>query len=558
MKARFLILMLLAAGAAQGGDKKNRQSADGGYSSSMATNSYNRSEREREERQPRYNPSVTPDSIQPRQQRTYEKPRQEAPPKQPAPRIIEVEPKKDKAVRPSVDPNPVKERPPTASAAETRATKKGYETRTPTGVVRERMEREKDGERTQRFNATGRKEQEQIAKADGSLQKKFYTPTGKVAREEIQRADGSREVTSHQLGRDGKVRAKETVQYNSQQKAVSKTVEKTVTINKTINKTVVVHHYDSCRYGYVYRPVCRPAIYVSWYDPYWWGPTGVWIYRPYRYTWGWSSFGWYHCYHGHYWSTYEVYPAPSYWATDWVMASYLADRYDAQITADQARIEARRARDEAEEARRLAQEAKDQAEAAEARTAQLEAELRAKNAEAKAARLEKDETQRKSGQVNPNATPIDSSTKEALKDQIEKTVADKKAYADAVAKGDNPPLPDLAKALANPKHIFPVSKTISVVSAKDSNPAGTLTEGDLLKVEPGQDDAIKNATENTLLTARVMTSKGEDGEVRAGTLVLVSVRDLQDFENEFRAKLDQALEEADKNKDAFKEGAVKK
>ena len=56
---------------------------------------------------------------------------------------------------------------------------------------------------------------------------------------------------------------------------------------------------------------------------------------------------------------------------------------------------------------------------------------------------------------------------------------------------------------------------------------------------------------------RVMTSKGEEGEVTAGTLVLVSVRDLQDFENEFRAKLDQALEQADKNKDAFKEGAVK-
>ena len=54
---------------------------------------------------------------------------------------------------------------------------------------------------------------------------------------------------------------------------------------------------------------------------------------------------------------------------------------------------------------------------------------------------------------------------------------------------------------------------------------------------------------------RVMTSKGEEGEVTAGTLVSVPVRDLQEFENEFRAKLDQGLQEADKNKDQFKQSA---
>jgi len=35
--------------------------------------------------------------------------------------------------------------------------------------------------------------------------------------------------------------------------------------------------------------------------------------------------------------------------------------------------------------------------------------------------------------------------------------------------------------------------------------------------EPGQEDTLKDATENTLVTMRVMTSKGEEGEVAAGT-----------------------------------------
>ena len=226
------------------------------------------------------------------------------------------------------------------------------------------------------------------------------------------------------------------------------------------------------------------------------------------------------------------------------------------MSADQAREDARQARAEAEQARHLAEEAKDQAEIAEAKTAQLEAELRAKNAEDKSARLEREAAN--AGKPNPNATPIDKDTKEALKNQIEKTIAEKKQFADETQKGGNPPLPDVSKALADPEHIYPVSKVVSVTAAKDLTPAGNLSEGDLLKLEPGQDDAIKDATGTTLLKMRVMTSKGEDGEVPAGTVINVAVKDLQDFDNEFRAKLDVALTEADKNKDAFKKGAVEK
>ena len=104
-----------------------------------------------------------------------------------------------------------------------------------------------------------------------------------------------------------------------------------------------------------------------------------------------------------------------------------------------------------------------------------------------------------------------------------------------------------------------MSKTISVTRAEDSKPAGTLTAGDLLKLQPGQDTLTDTtANENTFVTMRVMTSKGEDDSVPAGTLISVPLGDLQEFDNEFRAKVDLGLAEADKNKDSFKRYAVAK
>jgi len=40
-----------------------------------------------------------------------------------------------------------------------------------------------------------------------------------------------------------------------------------------------------------------------------------------------------------------------------------------------------------------------------------------------------------------------------------------------------------------------------------------------------------------------MTSKGEEGEAKAGTVVSISLKSLQDFDSEFRAKLDLGLAE---------------
>ncbi len=443
---------------------------------------------------------------------------------------------------------------------ETRQIPNGEEKRTASGQVRERLEKKSDGEHTQYIAPTGRVQKEVLQKPDGTQQTKQYAPDGKVQREVIASKDGTKQNIQMRYDRNGKERATETIKVDARGREVSKTVvvkETTVIVKNTtiVHNTTIVRNYDRARFGFAYHPVyvVRSPVFVSWYDPYWYAPSGVLIVHPFRYSWGWEDYGWYRCHH-HYWATYDVYPAPCYWVTDWLIAGYVADRYAASVSAEQAREEARLAREDADRARLTAEKAREDAELAEARAAQGEAEARAAKAEARIAKAEAEEARAKNlaGQPSPNATPIDPQTKEVLRNQIEQAIAEKKQFAEESANGKSPVVPDLSKALADPKHIYPVSNPINVISATDQSPAGTLTEGDLLRLEPGQENILKNADENTFVAMRVMTSKGEEGEAKAGTVVSISLKSLQDFDSEFRAKLDLGLAEADKNKDQFK------
>ncbi len=434
-----------------------------------------------------------------------------------------------------------------------------------TGAKQKEVVKAKDGtQHTTQFSPSGRPERETVEKPDGSKHTTDFGSNGKPKREEVVKRDGTKEVTTHQMGRDGEARAHETIRVDARGVEVSRTVtirSTTIIRNTAIVKDAVVRdvvrNYDRGRFGFVYRPelvVLRPAL-VSWYDPYWYRPDGVLVVHPFHFSWGWEGFDWYHRYHGPYFAAYEVYPAPSYWVTDWLVAGYVADHYAATVTVAQAREEARIAHEEAVKAAEAAEAAKleaTEAELAAARQAQALAEIKAADAEKRAAVAERMEAN--ADKPNPNATPIDKDTKEALKNQVEQAVAEKKQLADQAAQGQAPAAPDISKTLADPSHIYPVSKTVVVLNAADEKPAGAVSEGDLLKLEPGQDDALKDATETTLVAMRVMTSKGEEGEVVAGTVVKLSLKDLQEFDSEFRAKLDTGLAEAEKNKDQFKQG----
>src|SRR5205085_6261199 len=159
--------------------------------------------------------------------------------------------------------------------------------------------------------------------------------------------DGRREATAVQYGRNGKERATETVKFDARGREISKTVvvkQTTVIVKNTtiVNNTTIVRNYDRARYGFVYRPVyvVHSPVFVAWYDPFWYSPAGYWVPHPFHYAWGWDHYGWYH-WHRHYWSVYDVYPTPAYWMTDWLIGDYVAERYAAEASVEQAREEAR-------------------------------------------------------------------------------------------------------------------------------------------------------------------------------------------------------------------------
>jgi hypothetical protein len=397
--------------------------------------------------------------------------------------------------------------------------------------------------------------------SEGSRQTTHYAPNGKIQKTVEVKPDGTKMTTRVQYGRNGNERATETIKVNARGREIGKTVvvkQTTIIARRTVLKDLVlVKNYDRSPFGFAYHPFYGASLPVlaSWYDPYWYTPSGAFVAHPFHYSWGWQASDWYQ-YQPHYFAAYDVYPTPSYWLTDWMIAGYVADRFAASASVAHSREEARLAREDAARARALAAQATEEAEIAEARGAQRDAEARAALAEARAAKAESQELAGGSLAPNPNATPIDNATKEALRTQIEQTVAENKRIADETAKGQTPVIPDLSQALADPKHIYPVSQSINVIAAADQNPAGTLTEGDLLKLEPGQGSLLSHAGENTFVTMRVMTSKGEDGEVKAGSLISISLKELQDFDSEFRAKLDVGLAEADKNQEQFRSAAL--
>src|SRR5262249_1747621 len=268
---------------------------------------------------------------------------------------------------------------------------------TPSGQVREKSEKKSDGEHTQQFSATGRVQREVVQRNDGTQQTVHYAANGHVQKTVVVSRDGGRETTQIQYDRNGRERTSETIKVDARGREVSKTVvvkQTTVIVKNTtiVNNTTIVRNYDRARYGFVYHPiyVVHSPVFVSWYDPYWYTPAGVLIVHPFHFAWGWGDCGWYR-YHHHYWATYEVYPAPSYWMTDWLIAGYVAEQYAAAASAERAREEARLAREDAENARAAAERARQEAEIAEARAAQREAEARAEKAEARLAKLEAEE-----------------------------------------------------------------------------------------------------------------------------------------------------------------------
>ena len=373
-----------------------------------------------------------------------------------------------------------------------------------TGKLSEKVTTQKNGgQQIKRFHSNGTLSAQIDANQYGTRHLTQFNSMGKVTREEVANKDGSNVITSHKFDRGGLTRSTETIKHNSQGGAMSKTVHvnrPVVLARKTsFNEIPLVKKYDHGRFGFVYHPdhAQRAPFLAFHHDPYWHNPAGTMHHHPFHYAWNWNQCAWYRS-RAFYFPVYEIYPTPVYWVTDWMVGSYLAEGYEADSPGP-------------------------------------------------------DEPYAEMAVIGRYATPISSDLKEELRVQVETTIAEEELLAD---NGSGTPVTtDLAHALADPKHIYPVSGTLGVTLAADESQSVTVTDGDLLKLEPGQGDLLADATENTLVTMRVMTSKGEEGEARAGSLISVPLKALQDFDSEFRARIGLGLAEAAANQALFKSGA---
>ncbi|MEI7775680.1 MAG: hypothetical protein WCK17_13000 [Verrucomicrobiota bacterium] len=324
----------------------------------------------------------------------------------------------------------------------------------------------------------------------------LLNPKGKPIRSEEISKDGSKKVVQNQITRKGEIRSTETIKYNSNGQQASKTVTVKRPLDLAKNSAYkgnssIENHYDRGKYGFVYRHGSQTNIYVKVFH------SSTVVVNDFHYGWHWNP-AWY-APEVFYFPVYPVYPTPTYWVTDWMVAGYLSDAYWTGPVPE-------------------------------------------------------------AGRPQPAMT-VDNETKEQLRAQVESTInenkaAEKQQIAQKPEQADSDKEPKavddrLLKALSDPKHIYPVSNSLSVTIADDTAKGVTLTCGDLLKLEPGQGD-FSGASENDFVKMRVLAAKTAPGEAKAGDVISVPLTSIQDFDNEFRSRLDQGLAEAVANKELFR------
>ncbi|MCK9463321.1 MAG: hypothetical protein M0R80_27185 [Proteobacteria bacterium] len=230
------------------------------------------------------------------------------------------------------------------------------------------------------------------------------------------------------------------------------------------------HHYWGGGYYFCY-------VHYWFYEPWFWGFYFAPFLTPWTYTWVWFGAPWYVSWRWYY-SPYAYYEGPSYWVTDYVIASMLEDEY---------------------------------------------------------ARGYSDGYAAGQQQAATAGTPISEPVKEQLRQQVDAT-----AQSFQVERSIR-----LEDALADPEHLFIVDTPISAASVGGGT--CSLNGGDIIKAAGPADPDVPVAS------MTVVTSKSES--CAAGTVVSVSFTDLQEMLNTFGERVDDGLNELQKQGQKQREGA---
>lgn len=265
-------------------------------------------------------------------------------------------------------------------------------------------------------------------------------------------------------------------------------VERTVVRNgrTLIQRSYVVGgvRYTRVYTTYTYHGLLLPHYMpASHYAPAFYG----WAYYPWAapapYAWAWIGAPWYA--YGTYFSVWPTYPSGAFWLTDYVLGQTLADGYQMSAQGD-------------------TQGSDDPGDGMAAEGGSPDEEY----AEA--------------------STPITPALKQAIASEVEQQLA----YENAAAANPNqsPALDGLPQVLV-PNHLFVTDAPLNVTTA--DNQSCSLSIGNVLRLlaTPSDDSAA----------ADLAVTASRKGDCPAGARVSVSLADLQEMQNSFRARLDAGL-----------------
>jgi hypothetical protein len=222
-----------------------------------------------------------------------------------------------------------------------------------------------------------------------------------------------------------------------------------------------------------------PAFY---YDPAFYG----WAYYPWAapigYDWGWAGSPWYG-YYNSYFSPWQTYPSPAYWLTDYFLGQTLSDAYQASLQNGQT-IDADQGGGD--------QDSSD-------------------------------------GTYAQDTTAITPDLKQAIAEEVQQQLAYENAAAAKPLEAAN--LDSLPQVL-DPNHLFVVDRGLNIATA-DQQLCG-LSAGDVLRlVATPQSDSQ---------TAELTVAASRQSDCPAGAEVTVSLQDLENMQDNLRAKIDAGLQ----------------
>jgi hypothetical protein len=268
------------------------------------------------------------------------------------------------------------------------------------------------------------------------------------------------------------------------------TIENRTYIQRTtvINQQIVTRNYAAFTYGgvamgrFVTPVFYAPAFYGWAYYP--WA-------APVHFTFGWFGAPWY-IGPDPYFAAYPVYPSASLWVTDYLLGETLATAY--QLHADAEGL----VDDDAEYSANASAPDGDDAD-----------QFDTLNAEA--------------------TTPITAEIKASIAEEVKQELSYDSAAS--AAQGLETGYDEVTSVLGRPNQVFVVSSGLDVTTV-DERGCG-LQPGDILQLESAP------ASDSALVRLRVASSKRMD--CPAGVMVTVSVSDLQEMHNSFRAQVEAGL-----------------